>query len=177
MKFTVCFFAILIDINAAKVIKESIEVPVDTEACNKQLTIFDSGGSFVKTACYVASAMNYEGAASFCQHNNMKLYKFDTIESYDGWLRLADSLWMPFSRAAVWVNGRRRYNCSGRFKIVENLQRTSLGGNVHYEDLHDCGICLVMHNSYGQFKGSPEACSNKMTFFCESINHVSLNLR
>jgi hypothetical protein len=126
--------------------------------CHKQLKIFDSGGNFVKTVCYANIEATFDEATSFCGENGMKLYKFDSLDSYNGWLQLTNSIWPPSSRAAVWVNGQRRRICSGKFRIVESSHRTLIHGDIHFTDLH---------NSYGPFAASPVNCLERMHFFCE----------
>lgn len=147
-------------------ISEETEKSVNSTICQKQLLTTES-----KTVCYVAHDIyepsTYDEANRICENHAMKLYKFDSAESYNGWLTLASSIWTPYYGAAVWVNGKRDDECSGQFKIVDDIDESQILGDIEYENLINCGQCLKMWNVGSHFTAKPEKCSTKMTFFCE----------
>ncbi|KAG5674353.1 hypothetical protein PVAND_004328 [Polypedilum vanderplanki] len=152
-------------------LSERMKIPVNVsnEICHKELKIFDTKGKLIKIACYVNIEADYKNASNLCSKNNMKLYKFNSVDSYNGWLQFANSIWTPNFGAAVWVNGERLRFCSGKFRIVEDSQKTKIQGDILYADHYYCGNCMVMQNSYGDFHASPGNCNDKMHFFCEIV--------
>jgi hypothetical protein len=139
--------------------------------CNNSLIINNTDGHFIKTACYIAHVLYdptpYDNASSVCEKYGMSLYKFDTVESYDGWLQLANIIWPSYYGAATWVNGRREQECTGTFEIVEGEKKSPILGDVKFSEMNRCAKCLRMIQHGRIYHASPWSCEKPMTFFCE----------
>lgn len=140
------------------------------------MNIVDELGAYLKTACYISDTSNttvqsYENAYKYCKDKGMRLYKFDSLNSYEGWVKGASSMWTTPTAPAIWVNGRRDQACSGGFYISEESSIIPMYEDVTYKSMSTCGQCMKMLNSYGFFAASPHDCSKPISFFCEFINN------
>lgn len=153
---------------------EKIELEEDNQRskiCTNESFVLDNNIKYIKTVCYVNDIFykpqTYRGAYDICKNNRMKLYQFDSKDSYEGFLKLANRIWPPYFGAAVWVNGEREQTCSGDFKIKDRMFEKDLYDDISYEALGNCGDCMKVWNAHGAFRALPESCDTKMTFFCE----------
>jgi hypothetical protein len=140
-------------------------------ACYNSSLIKDSDGKTIKMACHVMQYdYSYEKAYQYCEKHGMKLYKFDSIESYNGWHKMATTLFPTNIVAAMWVNGRRDKEYSGDFYIVEDDEKSPILGDVRFVFLTTFGKCFRMIQDANSYVATPWDCNKKMTFFCEFLH-------
>jgi hypothetical protein len=139
--------------------------------CDRSLITNRLDGTFFKTVCYINhniyEPLSYENASSVCSQHGMSLYKFDDPKSFNFWLQLANLIWPTPTVPAVWVNGKREHECSGKFEIDENGKKSQMYGDLVFRDMYNCGGCLRMIQNGRNFIGTPWDCNKAMTFFCE----------
>ena len=131
--------------------------PPNLSFCKTVDHLFDhhKTGKYLKSACTVDAALNYEDAENFCRSMKMELFVInnDVVES-----TFRDALTKKWTGNSVWINGRVRhpnnwfsYTRSGPYQLFNGIKWVlNVEPNLS---------CLLFSEIEGSFKASSKECT------------------
>lgn len=123
--------------------------------------ILAPNGTYIKTACYIATQHSFNDAMNICASNGMALYRLTDQASYDGFISTVTSQWPPNFNAAFWLDGKYT---GGIWKTHDGV--TLYSSMLWLETTHPF-TCLRIINPGPAFGATSMDCNVIMSLWCE----------
>lgn len=153
-------------------------LPPILSVCNEITHLYNlDSGAYLKSACLVEVAANYDRSESICQENNLNLFVIENSAVQTPFYNAMTNALSSFTNGHLWINGRRedetewftyRQTREALYSGIDWVQTEEVDGRTS-------GDCLMFAQHNGPYQAMGRDCDWERWLTCEFFEEPQLN--